>query len=549
MGGRTQAPAVRLAGGVLLLSFFKLWLVHGEDIYGSATWFDALWYLRSARSWYWGEPYSWAAFIRPAAYPLWIALVHAAGISLRFAAEVLYLSGYVVLIIALRRAGASVALCLTIYALAILHPASFIMNGYTMADTFYGAVLPLVVGGLILTLLTRRKLHTLWTGIVLAVLWNTREESVLVLCIFAAFAALAFMRARSAGENWLRVIPPVAVMCGVAAALIFALYAANARTFGSYARSAMSAPSFVSAYKALLSIRPAEVKRFVPVTRATRRLAYEASPSFAKLRPHLEGEVGRRWEVNTFQSYGIPEEISAGLMVWALRNAADAAGQHASPGKAERFYKRMTREIDRATRDGKVPRRPVWAGPLDPAAMRWLPYVPQSFARMSGFFFAVYQPLARHDDPILTAEERSLYSEMTGRRGDGAEKPARLQRALGAAHPYFVIGLSPAAAFLLVARRVRGARISLADPRTVAMTLLLVTIVSRLTLFAVLDATSWSCQQLRYIFPVLPLYSALLLLAVWRPWRRTELNTSELSAIPALVHPDETHSGSARAKG
>jgi hypothetical protein len=40
--------------GLLALALFKLWVVHTEEIYGSSTEYDALWYVGSAKHWYWG---------------------------------------------------------------------------------------------------------------------------------------------------------------------------------------------------------------------------------------------------------------------------------------------------------------------------------------------------------------------------------------------------------------------------------------------------------------------------------------------------------------
>src|SRR4030088_156774 len=90
--------------GILALGFFKLWIVHTEEIYGSSTVYDALWYVSSAKHWYWGATYGWTAFVRPCAYPLFIAVVHLLGIPLRIAIELAQIAGYGVLIAALRRA-------------------------------------------------------------------------------------------------------------------------------------------------------------------------------------------------------------------------------------------------------------------------------------------------------------------------------------------------------------------------------------------------------------------------------------------------------------
>src|ERR687896_1856031 len=98
--------------GLGLLIFFRFWLVQTEDIYGSSTEYDALWYVGAAKNWYWGAPYSWTAFVRPPAYPLFIALVHLCGIPLRIAIELLQIGAYLVLVTAFHRAAVPRPVCL-----------------------------------------------------------------------------------------------------------------------------------------------------------------------------------------------------------------------------------------------------------------------------------------------------------------------------------------------------------------------------------------------------------------------------------------------------
>lgn len=94
-----------LAVGLFLLAVFKLWLVHTEDIYGSATEYDALWFVNAVKHWYWGSEYSWTAFVRPPAYPLFIAFVHLLDIPLRIGIELMQMLGYLALVAGLRKAG------------------------------------------------------------------------------------------------------------------------------------------------------------------------------------------------------------------------------------------------------------------------------------------------------------------------------------------------------------------------------------------------------------------------------------------------------------
>src|SRR6478672_5189056 len=185
-----------LVFGLLLLSLFKFWVIHTEEIYGSSAEYDALWYVGSAKNWYWGATYSWTGFVRPCAYPLFIAVVHFCGIPLRFAIEVAQMAGYTVLIAALRKGGVPRWLCLVLFALMILHPTSFLYNTHTMSESFYTAVLPMALGGSLLTLFTRKIFHAAWTGLAFAVLWNIREESFLIPLILIVFFALALWQRR-----------------------------------------------------------------------------------------------------------------------------------------------------------------------------------------------------------------------------------------------------------------------------------------------------------------------------------------------------------------
>src|SRR3954467_7859869 len=187
--------------GLLALALFKLWVVYTEETYGSSTEYDALWYVGSAKHWYWGATYSWTAFVRPCAYPLFIAVLHFLGIPLRIGIELMQMTGYAVLITALRKAAIPRWLCLVLFALMILHPASLLFNNHSMSDSFYAAILPLALGGSLLTLFTKRFVHPVWTGVAYAVLWNTREESFLIPIILIVFLALALWQRREAATR------------------------------------------------------------------------------------------------------------------------------------------------------------------------------------------------------------------------------------------------------------------------------------------------------------------------------------------------------------
>jgi hypothetical protein len=511
--------------GLMVLILFKLWLVHTEDIYGSATEYDALWYVGSAKNWYWGAPYSWTAFVRPPGYPLFIALVHLCGIPLRIAIELLQITAYLVLVTAFRKAAVPRAVCLLAFAVMVFHPASFLFNNHTMSDSFYAGVLPLALGGLLLTLFTGRLGHAIWTGMALGILWNTREESILIPAMLVVFFAVALFRHYSETDSWKAAarfwIKPAAAMLLPLALLVLAVDAANYRAFHSFSKSELTSSSFQAAYKALLRIKPSRQQRFVSVSTEALEIAYKVSPTFARLKPQFEGDLGHNWQVPAFTALGI-HEIGAPWFHWALRSVAANSGDiHSSAANANHFYRNAAREINRACDEGRVPHRFVLSSFLDPGALASIRYLPQSFPRIAGLFLLKFEKTPGRDDAILTASQHALYDEITGR---GAAPPRQeglsvaLENLINRYHRIFVAGMSSIgfAALLIVVWHGRQPRRN--GPLNSVLILLAASILLRVTLFSYLDATWWIGGYDRYLFPVMPLYSCFLILLIYRAW-------------------------------
>ena len=522
--------------GLILLILVKLWVIHTEEIYGSSTEYDALWYVGSARHWYWGAPYSWTAFVRPCAYPLFIAVVHFCGIPLRIAIELAQMAGYTVLIAALRKAAVPRGLGLVIFALMILHPASFLYNSHSMSDSFYAAILPLALGGSLLTLFTRKFSHAVWTGVAYAVLWNTREESFLIPVILAVFFGLAILQRRDAPTRkahfafWLK---RTGALAGTLIVLLAAVYSANYRTFHSFAKSDMSSPAFEKAFRALLRIKPTYSMRYIAVNMEALRLAYEVSPTFAQLKPQFEALAGRNWTNPAFDTLGIREY--GPWFMWALRNMTANAGYYKDPVSTNAFYRKIAREINQACDEGRVPDRLVVSGFLDPGAVSRIRYLPRSIGRIAKLFLFRHQKVMVRADTNLVPWMSELYQEMVFRQPQVAgsntvvipntilaKLAVATQNFIGAYYVYLFIVLAWAglAAFLILLWFVRRWRAS--EPRIIVLLLLAATIVTRLVFFSFLDATWWMAGYERYVFPIMPLSACFFILliheaiAVWR---------------------------------
>ena len=530
--------------GLAALGLFKLWVVHTEEIYGSSTEYDALWYVGSAKHWYWGATYSWTAFVRPCAYPLFIAMVHFLGIPLRIGIELLQLVGYAALIAALRKAAIPRWLCLVLFAVMILHPASLRFNNHSMSDSFYTAILPLALGGSVLTLFTKKFVHAVWTGAAYAVLWNTREESFLIPLILVVFLALALWQRRDAPTRTGHVLFWLKRM-GAAAATLFVLittvYSANYAAFHSFAKSDLSSPAFEKTFKALLRIKSSYSLRYIAVNVEALRMGFEVSPAFAQLKPHFEGPAGRDWTNPCFETLGIREY--GPWFMWALRNMTAEAGYYKDPVSTNGFYRKVARQINQACDDGRIPSRLVISGFLDPGAVARIRYLPGSILRIAKLFLFQHQKVMVRADTNFVPWMDSLYQEMVFRAPQpridesnavvipntvSARLAVATQNLVGAYYVYLFIALAWAAlaAFLVLIFFFRRWRVC--DPLITTLILLGTTIAVRLVFFSFLDATWWMGGYERYLFPVMPLTSCFFVLlireAIVAGRRRSELS-------------------------
>ena len=118
------------------------------------------------------------------------------------------------------------------------------------------------------------------------------------------------------------------------ALLVLAVDAANYRTFRGFSKSELTSSSFQAAYKALLRIKPSRQQRFISVSTEALETAYKVSPTFARLKPQFEGDLGHNWQVPAFTALGI-HEIGAPWFFWALRSVASNSGDiHTSAANA-----------------------------------------------------------------------------------------------------------------------------------------------------------------------------------------------------------------------
>ena len=307
------------------LTLVKLWLVQGSEIVARFQPYDDLWYVTAARHWYWFTPYALGQFrtppfVRPPAYPLFIALASLTGMPLRISIELCLAIGAFVFARSLVVAGEPRALGVLVFAFLIFQPASFFVNNYAGTDSFYAPVLLLTVG-LMIVLLEKSRADLRWTdglaaGLALAILWHVRQEREVVLSFVVLCAMIALATLRLVHQYpWPICVRRLLIVIGVPSIAIGAasvtVKAVNRAAFGVFATDAMSTSDFKAVSRAILRIRPDRYVRYVPVTHTMLLQAYRVSPAFRELEPYFEGGPGLAWA-----ALRLSGEIRIGIGVW-----------------------------------------------------------------------------------------------------------------------------------------------------------------------------------------------------------------------------------------
>jgi hypothetical protein len=424
-GGRRQRT---LLLGCALLAGFKLWLVADDELVARANPLDQLRYLEMARTLtlgHWLGAYDHLTLIREPGYPAWVALVHWAGPPLRLVSEGLLVAAATLFCSALLRAGTSTLVALASCAVIVLEPHSLVVNRDALPAGFYLPVLLCALAGLVWSVQAthprRMLLHAIWSGLALGVLWATRPEKLLPLVAVGVIASFDLVAGRWRGVSLRSALRRGAILAGVPlcgiAIVAGGIAAVNQRHYGVFGTTGVTAPGYLAANRALLSIEQSAPRRFVPVPHDVRNRAYRVSPAFRELRPTLEGPSWARGASCNVD--GVCDDIGAGYFRWLLREAAAFAGHMGSPAEADAFFRRIADELEAACRSGSLRCRRVFSNFLHPYPETYLSHLWGSLRRVMGTAFGAgsWQAWdAPGDHPRAAPRVTRLFDEMANRR-------------------------------------------------------------------------------------------------------------------------------------
>jgi hypothetical protein len=411
------------------LTFAKLWLTQGQAIFaiGTAGHDDQLFVklAESLVSGNWLGPYDQLTLAKGPFYSIWIALVFLIGLPLGFAQQLAYAGACAVVVRALTPLVKTGAGRLTAYAFLLWNPMSFEASslGRVLRQHVSTPLALLIFAGLI-ALYTRRAepLRRLapWAatlGGAVGAFWLSREDAAwIVPSIVLLGAAIVAGVVRSPAGTWRTQLRAglLAVLCGAVPVILVCWQ--NARHYEWFGTVELRASEFKDAYGALLRVRVGPELPYVPVTRQAREAIYAISPTFAQLRPHLDGPIGEGWAGASSYVTHLPAEerqIGGGWFMWALRDSVAAIGYCHNAGDALAFYRRVAMEVNQACDDGRLPAGHRRSGFLPPwrqgLTREWL-------AATSGFvdYFVSFRSFSAYPPASIGGrDELLLFSDLT----------------------------------------------------------------------------------------------------------------------------------------
>jgi hypothetical protein len=529
---RFHAPAAAL---VLLVSVVGVWLRHGVPISAAArSGYDDVLYVRQAHyliEGKWLGPFDKFTLAKSPGYPMFIALTHDLGISVKVGEQLTLLlaAGFsaACVWVLVRRVAAAVA----VYAVIVLIPDSFSpVSAPLLRDSWYAPLTLLFVTASFLTgylALTRARL--VWTvpvavvaGLSGAVFWLCREEGpwiapALVVSLGGlSLLVLALRRRELRTEStmkapvWRRAgvfIAMLVVVAGTFAAPIGYVMDRNHNAYGAALTNDVSAGAFAQAFADWTRVNAGPRISHVPISRAERAAVYRISPAAAELEPSLESPTNA-WLYFSCGVHAGRCDINGAFTVWAVRDAAVDARHFGSEGAVQRYFRTLDDQIVAACSSRRLScsaRLPVSLQPLLTVDVgRLTSTVWRSFKEL--VWSSRFDELATVAPPASDALRRQSSAVTLDVAPTQANAAAQMRLFRSHAWRYQVLDVSyriaiPLLCLLALAGTALGLRSSVSRRSNALSVLcvgLIVAVASRLLLLAIVSATSFDADLIRY---------------------------------------------------
>lgn len=543
----------------------SLWLRHAFPVFalGPVMHDDALFVKLAGHicSGNWLGPYDNLTLAKGAGYPAFLCASHLAGVPLKMAEHGLYLVAAVYFAWVVGRLLDSRAVMVVLVAVLAFNPVFWApeIGGRVIRENLYQGLslllLALCMHAYVTPwkgLLSPRRIGVLCAlGVVGAVYWLTREEGVWLLPAIAVLAGWGLYEARRRVRNVLLLAGiPVAVF----GLLVGATNAINLAYYGTFRNNDFRSHDFQSAYGALSRVSHDKWRPHVVFPEDARQRAYRVSPAASELRPYLDGNGGEMWRQTGCPRLSKAEcpEIPSGWFIWALRDAAAAAGHYRSAPDASEFYRRLAAEVDAGCESGAIPCGPRRSSMVPPWRAEFVPMTWKASQEMFWTLASLGEPRVGIEPSMGTPQHLDAFRRVIHGRLARAEDVGyrgwrmRIARWIAPIQVGATAILLPSAIVAWLVLLVYSMRRRAWNRTHLVVAALFAAVAARSVLLGFLDATSIPVNRSLYPSPAVPMalvFAPCVLFLAWRIWAQVSYAHGSIPFRRRLREADPTPGG------
>jgi hypothetical protein len=385
-------------------------------------------------------------------------------------------------------------------------------------------------------------------GFSLGGFWLTREESIWIVPSVVLLGSAWWVTACRSSPGARRTLWQVVLTMTVFALLPVTFVSwENYRHYGLFGTGEFHASAFRDAYGAMVRVKIGPDLPQVPVTRQAREAMYLVSPTFAELKPYLDGKIGSDWAEK--EMYPASErQLRGGWFVWALRDCVVAAGHGHSAREAMRFYRKMADEINQACDEGRLPARSHRSGFAPVLKEGEAAQITRMFFSFCDFVisfrsFSVFTPVSIGDNndleifrdltrDRLSPSERATSFPMPNQNVLDGHKLSMLEKIGRALRPVLLVLFYVSGAMLLLrtAQLIRHRR--LAFPYLLSLASL-GGLMAYILINAIVQVTSFPLTAVSTFSPIYPLLLIFIVSCFWDAGSAWLAPTPDPSLLPA----------------
>ena len=332
--------------------------------------------------------------IKGPAFSYFLALNYLFGLPVNASTALLYLSACTAFVWVAWRVGLPKPLVWALFIFLLFQPGEFPLR--VVRDNIYTSLTLIAVSGwAYLTLDDEEEWHRLFlatSGSAAGLYWITREEGIWILPGLIILGLYGVIVAFKNKKGLMPLSKSAAIYLGFAAIPILTTGLVNYAKYGSFQIVDFKSAAFARAVNTLNSVNVGDEIQYVPVPFKKREVIYQVSPAFKELEPYFQIE-GKFWTQFGCQIYQQTcGDYAGGWFIWALRDGIGRLGYYNTPQTAERYYNRLSREIELACADGRLS--------CSTTLFSFMPKIPaEAFQALPGKFLQSIQ-LSTYQRPI-----------------------------------------------------------------------------------------------------------------------------------------------------